>query len=46
MTMKVMAAAQGAEVDFDDDWYDPIPIEAADAQEIYAIPFGLGYSSE
>jgi len=46
MTMKVMAASQGADVDFDDDWYDSTPIEAADAQEIFSIPFGLGYSSE
>jgi hypothetical protein len=46
MTMKVMAASQGADVDFDDDWYDPIPLEAADSKEISSIPFGLGYSIE
>ena len=46
MTMKVMAASQGADVDFDDDWYDSTPIEAADAKEIFSIPLGLGYSVE
>ena len=45
-TMKIAAAAQGADVDFDDDWYDPEPIQAADAHEISSIPFGLGYSVE
>ena len=44
--MKVMAASQGADVDFDDDWYDPIPLEAADSKEISSIPLGLGYSIE
>jgi hypothetical protein len=45
-TMKVMAASQGADVDFDDDWYDPEPVRPADAKEISSIPFGLGYSIE
>ena len=41
-----MAASQGADVDFDDDWYDPEPARPADAKEISSIPFGLGYSIE
>ena len=41
--MKIMAASQGADVDFDDDWYDPEPLVAASASDITSIPFGLGY---
>lgn len=41
--MKMLAAAQGADVDFNDDWYDPEPPEVVDAYNINAIPFGLGY---
>ena len=40
-----MAASQGADVDFDDDWYDPEPISAADASAIASIPIGLGYEA-
>lgn len=43
MSMKIAAAAQGAQVDLNEDWYDPEPIEAASAREIRSIPFGLGY---
>ena len=45
MHMKIMAASQGADVDFDDDWYDPEPITAVDASSIASIPIGLGYES-
>jgi len=44
--MKIAAAAQGADVDFDDDWFDPEPIEAISASDIGSIPIGLGYSVE
>lgn len=43
MQMKMMAVSQGADVDFDDDWYDPNPPEVVNASNIRAIPFGLGY---
>ena len=43
--MKMLAASQGADVDFDDDWYDPAPIKAAGASEISQIPIGLGYEA-
>lgn len=43
--MKIMAASQGADVDFDDDWYDPEPITAVDASTIASIPIGLGYEA-
>jgi hypothetical protein len=43
--MKIMAASQGADVDFDDDWYDPTPTQAANASEIASIPLGLGYEA-
>jgi hypothetical protein len=43
--MKMLAASQGADVDFDDDWYDPTPVQAAGASEISQIPIGLGYEA-
>ena len=43
MDMKIAAATQGADVDFNEDWYDPEPVVAADASEIRSVPFGLGY---
>jgi hypothetical protein len=45
MHMKIMAASQGADVDFDDDWYDPEPVSAVDASSIASIPIGLGYEA-
>jgi len=44
MAMKIAAAAQGADVDLNEDWYEPEPVEAAGAFEIQSLPFGLGYS--
>ena len=41
MTMKVMAASQGADVDFDDDWYDPAPPDVLSAGDLRGIPIGL-----
>ena len=41
--MRIAAAAQGAEVDFNEDWYDPTPIVAAPAYEIQKMSFGMGY---
>jgi hypothetical protein len=49
--MKALAAAQGAEVDFEDDWYDQSDNareHAITQTEIRMLPqgFGLGYSAE
>lgn len=44
LAMKISAAAQGADVDLDEDWYSPEPEEAMGAYEIRSMPFGLGYS--
>lgn len=41
--MKIMAASQGADIDFDDDWYDPEPEKVIDASTVRSIPFGLGF---
>ena len=41
MTMKVMAASQGADVDFDDDWYDPAPPDVLTKNDLRGIPIGL-----
>lgn len=43
MQMKIAAASQGADVDFDDDWYDPEPPRAAQAHDILDMKFGMGY---
>jgi hypothetical protein len=43
--MKIAAAAQGAEVDFDDDWYDPEPPRAAQVHDILDMKFGMGYET-
>lgn len=47
MDMKIAAAAQGADVDFDSDWYDSNEEEyRQDISESYtSLPFGLGYES-
>ena len=49
--MKALAASQGAEVDFEDDWYDQsdnIRDHAITQTEVRMLPqgFGLGYSTE
>ena len=36
-----MAASQGADVDFDDDWYDPAPPDVLSAGDLRGIPIGL-----
>ena len=41
MSMKLMAASQGADVDFSDDWYDPAPPEVLNASSLRGIPIGL-----
>lgn len=45
--MKIAAASQGAEVDFDDDWYNEEVKQktAASAFDISQIPIGLGYQT-
>jgi hypothetical protein len=38
--------AWGGEVDFDDDWYDPAPVEPPKtlaASDFRFLPIGLGY---
>jgi len=45
--IKVSAMAAGAEVDFDDDWYDPLPpkeVPVIDANN-YKYLLGIGYES-
>lgn len=49
--MKALAASQGADVDFEDDWYDQsdnVREYAITKTEIRMLPqgFGLGYSTE
>lgn len=41
MQMKIAAASQGAEVDFDDDWFDPAPPEVINKTSLSSIPIGL-----
>ena len=45
MSMKSQAAAMGAEVDWDDDWYEPKKPEdnTLRGSEIPYLPIGLGY---
>lgn len=47
MTVKSQAAAMGAEVDWDEDWYDPKPPidNTLQGTEIKYLPIGLGYES-
>jgi hypothetical protein len=44
-TIKASAVAFGGEVDFDDDWYDPLPPEdnSITADNYRDIPIGLGF---
>ena len=42
-SIKASAVAFGAEVDFNDDWYEPEPELAASKTEIAQIPFSMGY---
>lgn len=43
--MRMLAAAQGADVDLNEDWFDPEPPDMLDSQSIRSVPFGLGYES-
>lgn len=48
MSLKAQAAAMGAEIDWDEDWYDPEPPkkpEAIGGNEVRFLPIGLGYES-
>jgi hypothetical protein len=48
MTLKGQAAAMGAEIDWDEDWYDPEPPkkpEAIGGNEVRFLPIGLGYEA-
>lgn len=46
-TIKASAVAFGGEVDFDDDWYDPVEVEpdVIDGDNIKYLPIGLGYET-
>jgi hypothetical protein len=47
--MKALAASQGADVDFEEDWYAPedrAPIDAMRSWDIMNAAIGLGYSEE
>lgn len=39
--MKIAAASQGADVNFDDDWYDPAPPEVLQRGDLVSMPIGL-----
>lgn len=39
--MKIAAASQGADVSFEDDWYDPEPPEVLGKSDLHSIPIGL-----
>jgi glucose-6-phosphate isomerase len=43
--MKIAAAAQGADVNFEEDWYDPPPKRAIQPLDIAQMGIGLGYES-
>jgi hypothetical protein len=48
MSMKAMAAAQGAEIDWDDDWYNPAPpkpVEVLESSDARFLPIGLGFET-
>lgn len=45
-SIKASAIGFGAEVDFDDDWYDPAPpepVKTVGKDDLRFIPIGLGY---
>ena len=44
--IKTAALAAGAEIDFDDDWYDPEPPKpdmAISGSDVRFLPIGIGY---
>lgn len=46
MSLKAQAAAAGAEVDWDEDWYDPEPPrkpQALAGSDMKFLPIGLGF---
>lgn len=48
MNLKSQAASMGAEIDWDDDWYDPAPpkeIPILGASDLRFLPIGLGYEA-
>jgi hypothetical protein len=48
MNLKAQAASMGAEIDWDDDWYDPAPpkeIPTLGASDFRFLPIGLGYEA-
>jgi hypothetical protein len=48
MNVKAMASVQGADVDWDEDWYNPSPVEppeVLESSDIRFLPIGLGFES-
>jgi hypothetical protein len=45
MQMKIAAAAQGADINLNEDWYNPEPPRAMQAHDILQSGIGLGYES-
>jgi len=46
MNVKALAATQGADVDWEEDWYDPEPPkppEVLEGGDLRFMPIGLGY---
>lgn len=39
--MKMLAASQGADVSFDDDWYEPEEAKALTRGDLHTMPIGL-----
>jgi len=46
--VKISALAWGADVDFSDDWYDPVEVEPdyITGDNIKYVPIGLGYEAQ
>lgn len=42
-SMKIAAAAQGSDVDFDEDWYSPVPKRIVQGLDIMQMGIGIGY---
>lgn len=43
LQMKIAAASQGGEVDFNDDWYEPEDEDYIGEHNFSSLPIGIGY---
>lgn len=41
--MKIAAASQGADVSFDDNWYEPEEPDYIGSHNFYQLPIGIGF---